>query len=181
MLFHWISLLLVTLWIHLPVISTKELWIWTYKSPNIGVKNFSPVGPIAGFNKSLNVEHFIFYLKMSSKKTSLIQCSELNQDEVCSLRTNENKEDSKHQNKHDLWFGFLTEKVVFIFAYIFNIFARKLKIWYQSPNDEKCMELPYNHFFNHYFVIWFFSVLLLCTQVNMICLWCYSECISKPG
>ena len=30
----------------------------------------------------------------------------INQDEVCSLRTNENKEDSKHQNKHDLWFGF---------------------------------------------------------------------------
>jgi hypothetical protein len=33
-------------------------------------------------------------------------------------------------------------KVVFIFAYIFNIFARKLKIRYQSPNDEKCMEPP---------------------------------------
>jgi hypothetical protein len=38
----------------------KKLWIWTYKSPNIGVKNFSPVGPIAGFHKSLNVEHCIF-------------------------------------------------------------------------------------------------------------------------
>jgi hypothetical protein len=59
-----------TLWIHLLVVSTKKLCIWTYKSPNIGVKNFSPVGPIAGFHKSLNVERCIFYLKMSSKKTS---------------------------------------------------------------------------------------------------------------
>jgi hypothetical protein len=48
----------------------KKLWIWTYKSPNIGVKNFSPGGPIAGFHKSLNVEHCIFCLKISSKKTS---------------------------------------------------------------------------------------------------------------
>jgi hypothetical protein len=60
MLFHWIPLLLVTLWIHLPVVSTKKLWVWTYKSPNIGVKNFSAVGPIAGFHKSLNIEHCIF-------------------------------------------------------------------------------------------------------------------------
>jgi hypothetical protein len=70
MLFHWIPLLLVARWIHIPVVSTKKLWVWTYKSPNIGVKNFSPVGPIAGFHKSLNVDHCIFYLKMSSKKTS---------------------------------------------------------------------------------------------------------------
>jgi hypothetical protein len=76
-----------------------------YKSPNIGVKNFSPVGPIDGFHKSLNVEHCIFYLKCLLKRLAT-QCSELNQDEVCSLRTNESKEDSKHQNKHDLWFGF---------------------------------------------------------------------------
>jgi hypothetical protein len=120
----------------------KKLWIWTYKSPNIEVKNFSPVGPIAGFHiKSLNVEHCIFTLKCLIKRL-VIQCSELNQDEVCSLKTNENKDDSKHQNKHDLWFLFQTEKVVFIFAYIFNIFARKLNIRYQSPDDEKCMEPP---------------------------------------
>jgi hypothetical protein len=38
----------------------------------------------------------LFYLKMSSRKISY----------------------SKHQNKHDLWLGFYTQKAVFIFAYI---------------------------------------------------------------
>jgi hypothetical protein len=38
----------------------KKLWIWTYKSPDIGVKNCSPAGPIARFHKSLNVEHCFF-------------------------------------------------------------------------------------------------------------------------
>ena len=80
----------------------KKLWIGTYKSSNIGVKNFSPVGPIAGFDKSLNVEHCIFYLQISSKKTSY---SMFRAKSGRSLFF-ENKEDSKHQNKHDLWFGF---------------------------------------------------------------------------
>jgi hypothetical protein len=84
----------------------KKLWIYmNLKILKYWVKNFSPVGPIAGFDKSLNVEHCIFTLKCLLKRL-VIQYSELNQDEVCSLRTNENKEDSKHQNKHDLWFGF---------------------------------------------------------------------------
>jgi hypothetical protein len=34
-------------------------------------------------------------------------------------------------------------KKLYLFLHIFfNIFARKLKVRYQSPNDEKCMEPP---------------------------------------
>jgi hypothetical protein len=163
MLFHWIPLLFVTLWIHLPVVSTKKLWIWTYKSPNIGVKTFRRSGRSPVFTRVWTLNIAFFTLKCLLKRL-VIQCSGLNQDEVCSLRTNENKEDSKHQNKHDLWFGFYTEKVVFIFAYIFNIFARKLKIRYQSPNDEKCMELYgatlINQFIHSLFIIYMYLLKL---------------------
>ena len=50
---------------------------------------------------SLNIAFFI--LKCLLERL-VIHCSELNQDEVCSLKKNENKEDLKHQNRNDLWF-----------------------------------------------------------------------------
>ena len=123
MLFDWIPLLLVTLWIHLPVVSTKNS-IWTYKSPNIGVKNVSPVGPIAGFHKSSNVKHCIFYLKMSSKKTSY---SMFRAKSGRSLFFENKWEQKKTQNiKINMICGSdFRLKKLYLFLHIFVIFSRE--------------------------------------------------------
>ena len=135
MTFHWIPLLLVTRWIYLPVVSTKNsgyelILIARYWSKNFclsGVRTFN----IAFFTLKCLLERLV------------IQCS-------CRAKSGRSlffEEKMRTWNTQNIKINMTCGsdfrlKKLYLFLYIFNIFARKLKIRYQFPDDEKCMEPP---------------------------------------
>jgi hypothetical protein len=123
MLFQWIPLLLVTLWIHLPVVITKNSGHKLINCQILEQKTFRRSGRSPVFTRVWTLNIALFTSKCLLERL-VIQCSGLNQDKVCSLRK---KRTRKTQNiKINMTCGSdFRLKKLYLFLHIFLTFSRE--------------------------------------------------------